>query len=216
MSDATDPADPPGKLADADAAYLDVQERIDAHGEETVEDVADAYDRATDLLDRYEDQATGTGRENFKQFVAFKSKFGSLVEDFSEELPVYGAFDAAGDRFDKNRLNERDFERARADLEPAAEIAGLLGERADALARYRQVRRETERAVAELADEIAARERLVELGEADLDAPVETIREPIETYNEAVEDAFAEFNRPRAFERTSPTAKPATSRSRSC
>jgi hypothetical protein len=180
-------------LADADADYREADERIGDYGEESVEEVADAYDRATDLFAKYETQATGTGRENFQKFVQFKAEIGSLVENLPDDLPAYDAFDAAGDRFDKNRLNERDFEQARDDLEPAAEIGGLLDERRDALSRYRRVRRDVRDAIVDLNDEIAERERLAELEDADLDAPVEEIRDPIESYNEAVSEAFAEF-----------------------
>ncbi|WP_276280312.1 DUF7118 family protein [Halorussus caseinilyticus] len=180
-------------LADADAAYRDVDADIADYGEATVETVADAYDRATDLLDRYEGQATGTGRENFKNFIQFQDAFASLVEDLPDEMPGRDAFEAANDRFDKRRLSEDDFERARADLEPAGEVAGLLAERRAALERYREVRREVGHAIADLREDIADAERLVELGEADLDAPIEKIRDPIETYNDAVSEAFAEF-----------------------
>jgi len=183
------------ELADADETYREIDARIDEYGEATVESVADAYDRATDLLARYEERATGTGRQNFQKFVEFKAEFGSFVEELSEELPAYDAFDAAGDRFDKNRLNERDFERAREDLEPAAEIAGLLDDRAAALDRYRKRRRAVRDALDDARGEIADRERLLELGDADLDAPVAEIREPIEAYNGAVTEAFAEFRR---------------------
>jgi len=183
------------ELADADERYREVDARIEDHGEATVESVADAYDRATGLLARYEERATGTGRQNFQKFVEFKAEFGSFVEDLSEELPAYDAFDAAGDRFDKNRLSERDFELAREDLEPAAEIAGLLDDRAEALDRYRKRRRAVRDALEGVREEIADRERLLELGDADLDAPVGEIRDPIESYNDAVTEAFADFRR---------------------
>ena len=182
-------------LADADADYREVEERIEGHGEDAVEEVADAYDRATKLLARYEEAATGTGRENFQKFVEFKAKFGTLVEELSEDLPAYDAFDAAGDRFDKKRLNERDCEGAREDLEPAAEIADLLDDRREALSRYRRVRKDAEKALSAVEDDIADRERLLELGDANLDAPVEEIRDPIESYNDAVSEAFAQFRR---------------------
>lgn len=181
------------ELADADAACDRVDDRIAEYGEDTVERVADAYDRATDLLDRYESTATGTGRENFKKFMEFKSNFSSLVEELDDDLPERGAFEAAEEEIDKNRLSEGDFERARDALGPASEVAGLLDERRDAGARYHEARRDVGKAVADLREEIADRERLVELGDADLDAPVEEIRRPIERYDEAVEEAFAEF-----------------------
>lgn len=194
MSSATESAaDLPEKLADADAAYRDVESRIADHGEETVEKVADAYDRATDLLDRYEGQATGTGKENFKNFIQFQERFSSLVEELPDDLPERDAFEDADDRFDKRRLSESDFAAARERLAAAGDIAGLLDERREALAEYREVRREVGHAVADVRDEIAERERLVELGDANLDAPVEEIRDPIEAYNEAVGEAFREF-----------------------
>ncbi|UPV75919.1 hypothetical protein M0R89_07630 [Halorussus limi] len=196
MSSTTEPAaagDPSAALADADAAYRDVEERIADYGEETVETVAEAYDRATDLLDRYEGQATGTGRENFKNFIQFQEQFASLVEELPDDLPERDAFEAANDRFDKRRLSESDFAAARDRLDAAGDIAGLLDERREALAEYREARREVGRALADVREEIAERERLVELGDADLDAPVEEIRDPVESYNEAVGEAFAEF-----------------------
>ena len=196
MSDtqpATTETDLPAALADADAAYREVDERIADRGEETVEALADAYDEATRLLDRYEGQATGTGRENFKNFIQFQEEFGTLVEDLPDDLPERDAFEAANDRFDKRRLSDDDFAAARDRLEAAGDIAGLLDERREALAEYREVRRDVRGALADLREEIADRERLVELGAANLDAPVEEIRDPIETYNDAVSEAFGAF-----------------------
>ncbi|WP_115863261.1 DUF7118 family protein [Halorussus litoreus] len=180
-------------LEAADDEYHAVDERIADYGEETVEQVADAHDRATNLLDRYEGKATGTGRENFKNFMEFKSNFTSLVENLADDLAEREAFEAAKEHVDKNRLNEGDFERARDGLAPASEVAGLLDERREARENYRQVRREIRSAIGDLTDEVADRERLLELGDADLDAPVEEIREPLQRYDEAVSDAFAEF-----------------------
>ncbi|WP_276299359.1 DUF7118 family protein [Halorussus lipolyticus] len=195
MSESTTAArtDLPAKLADADQRYRDVEARIEEYGEETVEQVADAYRRAMDLLDRYEGQATGTGRENFQKFIQFQEKFATLVENLPDEMPERDAFETANDRFDKRRLNESDFEYARETLDSAGDIAGLLADREAALNEFREVRREIGHAIADLREEIAERERLVELGAADLDAPIEDIRDPIETYNAAVADAFAEF-----------------------
>ena len=42
-------------------------------------------------------------------------------------------------------------------------------------------------------DELTHRERLRELAEVDLDAPVDRLRDPIDAYNAAVEDAFETF-----------------------
>ena len=187
--------DPADELAAAADALEAARERVAEHGEETVETVADARERATALLKRYEGRATGTGQENFRKFIEFQDRFGSLVEGLADDLPERDAFEAANDRFDKRRLSDADFERARADLESAETVAGLLDERERARERYRQARRDVRRALEDAKDEIAERERLLELGDADLSAPVEDLREPIEAYDDAVSESFEAFKR---------------------
>jgi hypothetical protein len=46
-----------------------------------------------------------------------------------------------------------------------------------------------------LRERIATLERLAELGDADLGAPIDRLREPIETYNDLVDEAFERFRR---------------------
>ncbi|MFT4882241.1 MAG: hypothetical protein ACI9HI_002263, partial [Salinirussus sp.] len=60
----------------------------------------------------------------------------------------------------------------------------------DAHSAYRSARTRVRRRRRELADRVADLERLRDLGEADLDAPTERLREPIEAYNEQVRAAF--------------------------
>jgi len=102
-------------------------------------------------------------------------------------------FEDVDDLLQQRRLTESDFEEARATLDPAREAAARLEERRAARERYVRVRSELDRRISELDDRIDDLERLVELGEADLDAPVSEIRDPVESYNEAVDEAFAEF-----------------------
>ena len=172
-----------------------IESEIESHSEATVREVADAYDRATDLLNQYEDKATGTGRENFKSYVEFQERFLELTEGLADDLPHRDAFETANDGFDKRRLSESDFERARELLAPVADIAGLLDQRAEAKTALRDARSDARRRQSKLADRIEELEQLTALGDADLDAPVEELREPITTYDEAVREAFRAYRR---------------------
>ncbi|WP_458207357.1 DUF7118 family protein [Haladaptatus sp. NG-SE-30] len=180
-------------LQNADEACRDAEAAISEYGEAQVEAVADAYERATSLLDRYEGKATGTG--DFKSFVEFQGTFADLVENLPDDLPVRQTFERAEDAIDKRRLSERDFENARAALEPAGEVATLLDERRAAYERYRDARHDVSRRITELDEQITSLERLQELGAADLDAPTEELREPIEAADGAVTEAFRAFKR---------------------
>jgi vacuolar-type H+-ATPase subunit H len=172
-----------------------LESEIESHGEETVRQVADAYDRATRLLDQYEDKATGTGRENFKSYVEFQEAFLELTEGLPDDLPHRDAFETANDGFDKRRLSESDFERARELLAPVADVADLLDRRAEAKTALRDARSDARRRQSELGDRIEELEQLTALGDADLDAPVEDLREPITAYDDAVREAFREYRR---------------------
>ncbi|WP_459806598.1 DUF7118 family protein [Halopiger thermotolerans] len=169
------------------------QRRIEDRGADTVETAADAYRSATDLLEDYVDRATGTGRENFQAYVELEGQFATLVESLPDDLPARDAFEDALDAIDKRRLSESDFERAREALEPAAEFADLLDEREAAREELAAARKDASKRRREIEDEIRSKERLLELGDADLEAPVERLREPIETYNEAIREAFARY-----------------------
>ncbi|WP_440772293.1 DUF7118 family protein [Natronorubrum sp. DTA28] len=167
--------------------------RIEDHGGEAVTDAAEAYRDATDLLENYVDRATGTGRENFQAYVQLEGKFDSLVTSLPDDLKGREAFEAALDAIDKRRLSESDFERAHDALEPAAQYAELLEEREAAREAIDDARTAAGKRYRRLDDEIADHERLLELANADLEAPVEELREPIESYNEAIDAAFQAF-----------------------
>lgn len=185
--------DPVADLRAARAELSAVEARIDEHGEDAVRRVAKAHDAVLRLLDSYLGSATGTG--DFEAYVRFQEEFVELVEGLPEDLPEREAFEAANETVDQRRLSEDDFERARSQLAPAAEVAGLLDEREDARERVREARRQLTDRLDELDERVEDLERLLELGEADLDAPTEELREPVEAYNEAVTDAFEEFRR---------------------
>ncbi|RZH68822.1 DUF7118 family protein [Natrinema altunense] len=208
MSERAPPADAgssaPDRRADGEPTPLEsleaarkrfatADERIDDHGEETVEAVTAAYRNATTLLEDYVDRATGTGKENFQAYIELEGKFDGLVSGLAEDLPEYEVFEDALEAIDKRRLSESDFERAHDCLEPAAEYAALLDEREAAREEVAEARKAAAKRLRGLDDEIDDHERLLELANADLDAPVERLREPIERYNEAIREAFREY-----------------------
>ncbi|WP_247003392.1 DUF7118 family protein [Halosolutus gelatinilyticus] len=181
------------RLGAARDRVAEIEREIDDRGDETVATVATAYRNAAELLDSYVDRATGTGRENFKAYIELEGRFASLVDGLADDLPRRDAFENSLDAIDKRRLSEADFERARDALAPAERYADLVDERQDACEALTEARKAASVRVRELGDEIARRERLLELASADLDAPVDRLREPIETYNAAIREAFAEY-----------------------
>ncbi|SEQ74670.1 DUF7118 family protein [Natrinema salaciae] len=170
-----------------------VETRIADHGSETVEEVTTAYRNATTLLDDYVDRATGTGKENFQAYIELEGKFDGLVSGLADDLPERDAFENALEAIDKRRLSESDFERARDALVPAAAYADLLEEREAAKEELAEARTAAAKRRRTVDDEIDRRERLLELSNADLDAPVERLREPIEAYNEAIREGVREY-----------------------
>jgi hypothetical protein len=195
---ATGETAPDRELRRADRRLRELEDEIESVGEDRMEAAADAYDRATGLLDRYEGRATGTGSEEFRAFVRFQQELGAFVESLPEDLPDREAFERMEDHLDKRRVSESDFQDAREALEEPGEKAELLADREQAWEQYRQARNALEDRIAELDDGIAERERVVELGEtADLDAPIDRLRDPIETYDDAVRESFREFKRER-------------------
>ncbi|WP_121820150.1 DUF7118 family protein [Halostella salina] len=184
-------SDRAAELAEADEAVHEAEAAVVEVGTDAVETVADAHGELTDLLERYEDSATGTG--DFKAYVEFQDAVAELVEGLPDDLPNRDAFESALEILDQRRLSEDDFAAAREALAPAAETARLLDERDRAVAEYREARKAAARRKRTVEERIEELERLVELGDADLDAPVERLREPVEAYDDAVREAFREF-----------------------
>jgi hypothetical protein len=180
-------------LAEAHEEYEARREAVSEIGEGNLQDLADAYDRATTLLDRYEERATGSG--DFEAFVTFQSAFTEHAESLPEDLPKRAAFERAADRFDKRRLSTSDFERARETLSEAANLIARLDERRAAREQYRETRRAVVTRRDALDERIEESRRVRRYGRVDLDAPVEELQEPIVAYDEAVEEAFETFRR---------------------
>ncbi|UTF53824.1 DUF7118 family protein [Natronosalvus rutilus] len=190
--------------ADADAARERLErasERLEAAktaideagGRETVETGADAYRSAASLLDRYVDLATGTGRETFKHYINLEGEYSTLVEDLPADLPHREAFEASFEAVDKRRLHESDFESAESALGPAERFVDLLQEEAAAEEEVTLARKAATDQLDALEDEISDLQRLRSLADADLEAPVDRLRDPIEAYNESIREAFESF-----------------------
>ncbi|MFB6084845.1 MAG: hypothetical protein ABEJ94_11450 [Halorientalis sp.] len=196
MSEEPGPDDVAALIDDLESAHSaaeDAQARVAERGEAELEAVAEQYERLQDLFDTYEEEATGDG--DFRVFIEFQEEMEKFVEGLPEALPHRERFEEVDEIMQQRRLTESDFERARETLAPAANDAALLEERDATRSRYEELRTRAERRVRELDERIADLEDLLELGAADLDAPVERLREPIDAYNDAVEAAFREFKR---------------------
>jgi hypothetical protein len=179
------------ELAAAHEVCEEIENEIAEYGEAELEALADAHDRATTLLDSYEERATGTG--DFEAFIEFQESFDELVDSLDEEMPLRSAFEDANDRFDKRRLSASDFAAAREALAPVADRVELLDKRARRRERYREARRHAVVRRDDLDEEIGELEHLASLSDIDLDVPVDELREAVENYNERVEAAFRRF-----------------------
>ncbi len=198
MADAAARAETTGLVERLDAAADELERAeaaVEAEGEAELERLADAYDSFLAFIDENDGKATGSGREAFMAYVDFQDELVSRVERLPDDLPEREAFEAVGDLLDKRRLSESDMQRARETLEPAAERAALLDERDAARRRYREARRAVEARRREVADAIEEREALLEFADADLDADLSPLREPIAAYDDAVREAFRSFKR---------------------
>jgi len=182
--------DPTDRLERAAEELESARAAVEDRGETDLRRIEDAYRDATSLLEKYRSKATGSGGEEFKAFVRFKKQFTDLVEDLDDDLPYRDAFESASDTIDRRRLSESHFDRARSALDPAADAVAVLERRTEAREAYSEARSDLLARRSAVDDEIAEAERLQKLGSVDLDASVEPLRDPIETYNDAVVEAF--------------------------
>ncbi|ACV46984.1 MULTISPECIES: DUF7118 family protein [Halomicrobium] len=160
-------------------------------GEDSLRALRTACEELRALLTEYEGRATGDG--DFAAFIEFQDRIAHFTNDLDEELPERTVFEEIDERLQQRRLTEDDFAAVRERIDAAEETADPLVEWEDARERYGEARRAARRRLDTVADRIDDRERLLELGEADLDAPTERLRDPIERYDDAVADAFDAF-----------------------
>ncbi len=170
-------------LEQAADAHDRAQTRVGEVGADALRDCRDIYSELWNLLDSYDGRATGGG--DFEAFMEFQGQVGTLTDDLPEDLPERDTFEEIDDFLQQRRLTEGDFEQAREMLSPIGDLVGRLDELDDAREQYKKARTEANRRRDELSDRIDDLERLQRLGDADLDAPVEHLRDPIERYNDA-------------------------------
>ncbi len=159
--------------------------------EETASELREAYVYAIDLLDSYEDRATGTG--DFGGYLEFRQRFDQFVEGLDDQLPYRPRFEQAAEDVDRRRLSSGDFDNARNELTEVSQIVDTLDQLHEARKRLKSIRK---RAVARRRDLMQRRDRLAELAGLDptaLDAPVHELRETISTYNEGVRTDHRRF-----------------------
>ncbi|PSP71423.1 hypothetical protein BRC79_00600 [Halobacteriales archaeon QH_8_67_27] len=202
MSDAAHPATDDARaavdalveeLTDAHGALQRARDRVDAVGEDALRAVADTYEDLTRLFDRYEEAVTGDG--DFQTFIEFQGKIAAVTEELPEDVRRRDVFERVDDRLQQRRLTESDWQSVRSALEPVRDDVDRLEARDEARERYEDARFTARRRIDALEDRIADLEGLQRLGDADLEAPTERLRDPIEAYNDRVRDAFDEFRR---------------------
>ncbi|MFB6222094.1 MAG: hypothetical protein ABEH86_00260 [Haloarcula sp.] len=178
-------------LETAAQEYDRARERVEEVGADPLRECRDIYRELRNLLDSYDGRATGGG--DFEAFMEFQGRVGTLTDDLPADLPGRDTFEDVDDFLQQRRLTESDFAEAREMLSPIADLTARLDDREDARERYKKARRDAGHRREELSDRIDDLERLQRLGDADLDAPVERLQDPIERYNDAVTEAFRSF-----------------------
>lgn len=205
LADASDGA--PGSVADLTARAEDTvdaledaateldaaQERVTEIGREELDRLADARDRANRALERYGDDAVGTG--DFEAYLALQDEFATLVDELPEDCHRRNAFEEALDVLDRRRLRPTDLERVRDELEPVADCVARRTALATAREEFARARRDTSAVRDDLDAAIDHFGSLADLGPIDLDAPVHELRDPITDYDDRVGDAVRDLLR---------------------
>lgn len=170
------------------------QERVEEHGEAELERLQDAYEAFRETLEIYQDQVVGD-EGDIQTIVEFQSQLDAAMKEVPKGVLLREVFEDCDEYLQQKWFSDDDFEHVYEQLEPIADLVSRLDDRDEALSAYRDARRRVTARARECKSEIEHLERLSELAEADLDAPTERLREPIEAYNDAVRDAFAEYKR---------------------
>lgn len=178
------------ELARADEQYRQAATAVEEFGEHDLEQLADVLEEYNALLDRYVETATGSGREEFEQYVEFQGAIAQFVETLPADLLERDRFEDAGEYLDQRRLSESDFAHARDLVQPASDLVARLDERDRALETYRDARHAVETRHNTLKQELKELETILAFDDVDFSAPVTSLRDPIDTYNDSVTAAF--------------------------
>lgn len=174
-------------------AHEQARNRVEEAGEQRLKRLQEYHDELLALFDQYEERATGDG--DFQVFIEFQEQIATFVERLPDDLDHRDRFEEVDEILHQRRLTESDFEQARTALQPVEALLERLDERQRTLDRYREARHDVVVRKRELEEEIADRQDLLELGEADLEVSLAPLATPIEQYNEAIEAAFGAFKR---------------------
>ncbi|KAB1190741.1 MULTISPECIES: hypothetical protein [Haloferax] len=167
---------------------------VEAFGKEDLQTLADALEDVDRILGQYESRATD--RDDLEGYIEFRDTLSNTLDEIPVDVPHSEAFIEANEALTTgitSTLSASDFEHARTILEPARESALLLESWQSTRKEYRTARRAVEQRKSEIDDRIDELQDIVTLGEADLDAPTDTLADPIEAYNEAVTTAFHQY-----------------------
>lgn len=189
---AADEADLVERLSRTESRLEETRARVEEFGQEDIEQLADAYRSFVGLLDRYEDQVVGDAGD-VKTNVEFQSQVAEVMSDIPSDTLLYETFVECTEYLKQKWFNESDFDHVRSQLEPVGDIVARLDAYQETHRAYRKVRSDVRTEIRSVGEQIQELERLVELDEADLDAPTDRLREPIERYNSAATRAFREF-----------------------
>jgi hypothetical protein len=179
------------RLREAAASRERERTAVESVGEQRLRTLREHRDELVRLLDGYEDRATGDG--DFQAFIEFQEKIAGFTETLPEDLPGRETFEEIDDVLQRRRLRQKEFDRARELIDRIDGTIQPLAEWEAARDEHQRARRAVREELASVEAHVEDLERLEGLGEADLEAPVEGLRDPIETYNDAVRDAFASF-----------------------
>lgn len=166
--------------------------KVDEFGKDRLEELATAHREFTALLDRYEDEVVGDAGD-VRTNVEFQSQIAETVNNMPSGMLLRETFIECAEALKKKWFKTADFEHVREQLEPVDDLVARVDEYDAANSEYRNAKKAATRHRRTLDERISEFERLVELGEADLDAPTERLRDPIEAYNAEVSEAFESF-----------------------
>jgi hypothetical protein len=172
----------------------EAQQRVEEFGEEDLQELADAYEDFVAVLERYEEDVTGDAAD-VETNIEFQSQLDKAISSISDDMLLSETFEECDDYLQQKWFNTADFEHVYEQLDPVADLAQRLYDRDDAREAYRDARHDVQHRLRQLNERISELEDIASLSDADLDAPTERLRNPIETYNEAVTEAFQEFRR---------------------
>ncbi|MEF8777862.1 MAG: hypothetical protein V5A36_03020 [Natronomonas sp.] len=198
MSSQTE-ADALEELQSADERIRQLRSELEDEDIESdeIDNLVDAYRSVEAVLDRWEERATDW--DDFQGYVEFRNDLAETLESIPDDVPERDAFVEVDSHVKTSgvskSLDTSDFEAARSALAPVRSYVEIYEALESAREQRRQAYRRVQRRADELEERIRSLQRLLELGEADLEAPIEHLHEPISTYNEAVRDDFETFRR---------------------